>query len=1147
MITRSQTRGSTFKMKKKNYFCDKCNITFPLESMLNRHKVYHNINQRLNKMVLRKVSSKKSNNKKEFNCRLCQFNCNLQEELITHREREHCSKADEDDIIDELDTSGGEFKIVTEEELIAELKGFSSPEENAEVVYEFLGEETQPEFQLEPQQQEEIINEETLDQNSNLSEEETINEEALDEELLSEKEISEILGELQCDICGFKCTNKNTMYSHKRRHRIMANENLILSCDKCDYKAVKKSSLLNHIFKKHTSKSSVPEVLSCSLCEYKNKNKYELKIHIARRHTQDYKFTCEFCGKKFKVKGDLTNHIRFSHKEHPVICDVCGKTCLNSNSLYVHQKFAHYKAQFECHICKRRMVTQQNLNEHMVRQHEKREKAVCEECGKTFSRNSRLKIHMRIHTGDRPYVCQICGKTFIRRTALKQHLLIHTGVKPYVCDICGKAFTQKPGYLNKSGRTGASGDPRGFFIFDKESVVMRKWQILEFDGKPYYAFVPEDEEPVNIDNIPSSEDQPEFELEPPNHTPEINFLHQDEPEADPELAEEHIIKDFNLPVQCKTEVLHQEEENEHMSVENDASFYDYQYDDTSIMNDSEETEMKPILMNNICGTEGKEATRGDLYECKIEGSIVTIEKLAENVVSVDNSTKNDDNDDEDDDNNHDNDTQYDHDNNNDSYEGYNYEENDTCELEDQEEQIQEVEEFVESEEIEEIETDQQIGSQSEFIEEEEVEEVEGIEENEGEIEVEYEGENEGEEVELEEDIEVDAEGNIISENITEEEQAQEVPQYIEFDSIDSQVIEYATENEEDVDDVGVEKIQEAPQATVVPVGVATKNHRQTRYRPILPKSMPTFRCTLCSETFPSKIAFRKHVAWTHKKKVCIQEDGAYVCAVCDYRTLKKNLFAAHLERKHETWPKKGSSNVDFPCVVCGFKCRSKHSLQSHFIRKHTDTFEHQCKFCPKQFKVKGDLTNHVRFHHKEKPVNCTVCGKLCQNSGSLYVHQKWAHFKPKFECKICKRRMVTQENLEQHMLTQHEKREKIVCAECGKTFTKKDSFKRHMAVHTGSKPHNCPICNKAFARQSQLRQHVLIHTGKRPFVCDICGKAFTQKPGLICHRKTHPGSHPPLPAMPIADIVKEFTEGYLRGNGAHANDINEDEVEAISD
>ena len=291
------------------------------------------------------------------------------------------------------------------------------------------------------------------------------------------------------------------------------------------------------------------------------------------------------------------------------------------------------------------------------------------------------------------------------------------------------------------------------------------------------------------------------------------------------------------------------------------------------------------------------------------------------------------------------------------------------------------------------------------------------------------------------------------------------------------------------------------------------------------KSGP-LKCKACSGSFESRLAFRKHVAWTHKRKVCLQENGEFICSVCDFRTGKKSQFAAHLQRKHETWSRKRqSSAATFPCAACGFVCRSKHSLQSHFIRKHTDKYEHQCKFCPKKFKVKGDLTNHVRFHHKEKPVSCDVCGKLCLNSGSLYVHQKWAHFKPKFECPICKRRMVTQENLDQHMLMQHEKREKIVCAECGKTFTKKDSFKRHMAVHSGSKPYNCVICNKPFARRSQLRQHLLIHTGKRPFVCDICGKAFTQKPGLICHRKTHPGSHPPLPVMPIGDIVKEFTDG----------------------
>ncbi|XP_046747060.1 zinc finger and SCAN domain-containing protein 12-like isoform X6 [Diprion similis] len=290
--------------------------------------------------------------------------------------------------------------------------------------------------------------------------------------------------------------------------------------------------------------------------------------------------------------------------------------------------------------------------------------------------------------------------------------------------------------------------------------------------------------------------------------------------------------------------------------------------------------------------------------------------------------------------------------------------------------------------------------------------------------------------------------------------------------------------------------------------------------------MPDFitrslKCKVCSKTFDSEIAFRKHVAWTHKKKVCIEENGAYVCAVCDFRSSKKSSFIAHLERQHET---RSKSSLLFPCEACGFVCRSKHSLQSHFTRKHTDSYEYPCKFCSKKFKVKGDLTTHVRFHHKEKPTMCDLCGKSCRNSGSLYVHQKWAHYKPKFECHICKRRMVTQENLDQHLLLQHEKKERIMCAECGKTFNKKDSFKRHMSIHTGNKPHLCPICSKPFARRSQLRQHLLIHTGKRPFVCDICGKAFTQKPGLICHRKTHPGTHPPLPVMPIGDIVNELAE-----------------------
>jgi hypothetical protein len=250
----------------------------------------------------------------------------------------------------------------------------------------------------------------------------------------------------ECDACDFKCANKNTLYSHKRKHRpgkagVGAQDGTSYFCNECDFSAKRKGSLYLHIQRRHKSANDLkqsqarPNFYSCDQCDYTNKNKYEMKVHVIRKHTNEYNHECETCGKKYKIRGDLTNHIRFQHREQPIICDVCGKTCGNSNSLYVH-------------LCHRRMVSQANLDDHILKQHEQREDAVCEECGKTFSRQSRLKIHMRIHSGVKPHSCKICAKAFSRKTALRQHLLIHTGQRPYVCDICGKAFTQKPGLIS---------------------------------------------------------------------------------------------------------------------------------------------------------------------------------------------------------------------------------------------------------------------------------------------------------------------------------------------------------------------------------------------------------------------------------------------------------------------------------------------------------------------------------------------------------------------------------------------------------------------------------------------------------------------------------------------------------------------------
>lgn len=96
-----------------------------------------------------------------------------------------------------------------------------------------------------------------------------------------------------------------------------------------------KICLRKHMFQHSTIR------YNCTTCDYSALNRQCLRNHIKVQHSDDKPFSCDDCGKAFKLKNTLLSHMVQHTGVRKFVCPFCSRKFASSGNFYSHRKRMH--------------------------------------------------------------------------------------------------------------------------------------------------------------------------------------------------------------------------------------------------------------------------------------------------------------------------------------------------------------------------------------------------------------------------------------------------------------------------------------------------------------------------------------------------------------------------------------------------------------------------------------------------------------------------------------------------------------------------------------------------------------------------------------------------------------------------------------